>query len=178
MKPIPPETIRSVKIPKVKGWVLNLSTLSGKIENPALQKAETAWKAAVNPGASTPILSNSKKSKKDPKHSINRVKNTIFRTIFIGSYSTPSTEKLLIVFSRRKGSLPPGIVSSIEVNEMIPKPPNCIKSIMIVCPKREKPDVSAVTSPVTHTAEAEVKRVSIKASLPGYADVPTHAAGR
>jgi hypothetical protein len=83
-----------------------------------------------------------------------------------------------MVLSRRKGNRPPGMVSNIEVKEIIPKPPNCIKISMIVWPNWLKPDVSAVTNPVTQTADAEVKSVSIKASLPGYTEVPTQATGK
>jgi cytochrome P450 len=97
------------------------------------------------------------------------------RTIRTGSYSTSFVVKLLIVRSRLKESLRPGMRIMREVNDMMPSPPVWMRMRRMVCPNRVKPAVSTVERPVTQTADVAVKRASIGERRFGWLGIPDQA---
>ena len=79
-KPMPPVIMRSETVPTTTGLVRNPSRLSEYNANPALQKADTAWKRAIKAAfmPRSPAAANPAKSRAAPQISMIIVATTMF----------------------------------------------------------------------------------------------------
>ena len=85
----------------------------------------------------------------------------ILRKIRMELYSTSSIKKVLINFLFVIETFFDGRAMERAIKERNPRPPSSIKTSKMTKPVLLKISMETVESPVTHTAEIDVKRASI-----------------